>query len=66
MAHGAIDPVCSMEVEIESAAGKSEYEGKTYYFCSTGCRKAFDANPQQYIEKHNTHGDGDPHGHHHH
>lgn len=45
------DPVCDMDVAPESAAGKSEYKGKTYYFCSLGCKKAFDANPEKYLGK---------------
>jgi YHS domain-containing protein len=65
MSNIAIDPVCGMEVEIESAAGKSEYGGKTYYFCATGCKKAFDENPQQYIDKQDTPGDSHDHHHHH-
>jgi len=28
---------------------KSEYQGQTYYFCSVGCKKAFDKEPQQYL-----------------
>ena len=39
------DPVCHMDITIESAAGTSEYEGKTYYFCSRGCKVDFDADP---------------------
>ncbi|MGH9942915.1 MAG: cation transporter, partial [Pyrinomonadaceae bacterium] len=39
------DPVCGMMVEPQSAAGRSEYEGVTYYFCSAACRQRFDADP---------------------
>ena len=46
-----IDPVCEMEIDPKTAAGKSEYQGKTYYFCSLGCKKAFDKEPQKYISK---------------
>jgi YHS domain-containing protein len=46
-----IDPVCEMEIDPKTAAGKSEYQGKTYYFCSLGCKKAFDKEPQKYAEK---------------
>ena len=42
------DPVCGMDVDPKTAAGKTEYQGKTYYFCSTGCKKAFDKEPQKY------------------
>jgi len=46
----AIDPVCKMTVDERTATIKSEYRGKTYYFCAPGCKKRFDANPEQYIE----------------
>lgn len=29
-----IDPVCGMTVDPATAAGKFDYEGQTYYFCS--------------------------------
>ena len=45
------DPVCGMQVDPQKAVGKSEYEGKTYYFCSAGCKKKLDANPAQYAGK---------------
>ena len=47
----AIDPVCKMEVEEKSVQYKSEYNGKIYYFCAPGCKKAFDENPEKYIEE---------------
>jgi P-type Cu+ transporter len=46
----AVDPVCGMEVDPEHAAGVSEYQGQTYYFCSSGCKKAFDQEPEKYIQ----------------
>lgn len=45
----AIDPVCKMEVEQESAPAKSEYKGTTYYFCAPGCKKAFEEDPEKYL-----------------
>ena len=47
----AKDPVCGMDVDEKTAAGKSEYNGKTYHFCSTGCKAAFDRNPAQYLSE---------------
>jgi Cu+-exporting ATPase len=44
----AKDPVCGMEVDEAKAAGSSTHSGKTYYFCSDGCKKGFDANPEKY------------------
>ncbi len=46
----AKDPVCGMECDEKKAFGKSEYKGKTYYFCAHGCKKAFDENPAKYVE----------------
>jgi len=45
----ATDPVCKMEVEESTAAATSEYNGKKYYFCAPGCKKAFDQNPEKYL-----------------
>lgn len=45
----AIDPVCKMQVDEKKAPAKSEYKGKTYYFCAPGCKKAFDSNPEKYL-----------------
>jgi Cu(I)/Ag(I) efflux system membrane fusion protein len=45
-AQAQIDPVCGMQVDPRKGAGKSEYKGKTYYFCSEGCKKKFDGNPE--------------------
>jgi YHS domain-containing protein len=53
------DPVCGMEIDPKDAAGKSEYQGLTYYFCSLGCKKAFDKEPAKYASKpggHSGHG----------
>ena len=47
----ARDPVCGMDVDEKTAAGKSEYAGKTYYSCSLGCKKAFDKEPGKYAGK---------------
>lgn len=46
----ATDPVCGMKVDPENAADQVEHEGRTYYFCSEGCRKAFQDNPKEYVE----------------
>lgn len=42
----ATDPVCGMEVEIDSARETYRYQGVTYYFCSPGCREAFEDSPE--------------------
>ena len=45
----AVDPVCKMEVEENTAAATSEYQGKKYYFCAPGCKRAFDQDPDKYL-----------------
>ncbi|MHB8345890.1 MAG: YHS domain-containing protein [Acidiferrobacterales bacterium] len=42
------DPVCGMVVEEKRAAAKAEYQGMAYYFCSSGCHKAFTADPEKF------------------
>ena len=44
------DVVCGMQVDPAKSAGTSEYNGKTYYFCSKGCKTKFDTNPAQYAK----------------
>ena len=46
-----IDPVCGMSVAPETAAGKYEFEGETYYFCSKGCLNKFRQNPKSFFEE---------------
>ena len=46
----AKDLVCGMDVD-EKTALRSEYKGKTYYFCSPGCKRSFDKEPEKYIGK---------------
>ncbi|MGH3786230.1 MAG: XdhC family protein [Pseudonocardiaceae bacterium] len=44
----AVDPVCSMTVEVGSARHKVDYDGTTYYFCCAGCLKAFEGDPAAF------------------
>ena len=45
------DPVCGMQIDPAKATNKTEYKGKTYYFCSDYCKKSFDANPEAALNK---------------
>jgi YHS domain-containing protein len=45
------DPVCGMDIETASAAGRTEHNGQTYYFCGFKCKEKFDLNPEQYVGK---------------
>jgi P-type Cu+ transporter len=42
------DPVCGMTVDPASARSAA-HDGKTYYFCSAGCKTQFVANPAKYL-----------------
>ena len=43
------DPVCGMSVQEELAPATSEYGGQTIYFCSLGCKIAFDREPARWL-----------------
>lgn len=45
----AVDPVCGMTVDVESARHKVDYDGTTYYFCAPGCARAFKKDPADFI-----------------
>ncbi|HUA77861.1 MAG TPA: heavy metal translocating P-type ATPase, partial [Acetobacteraceae bacterium] len=47
---GAIDPVCGMSVDPEHSRHRFHYEGNVFYFCSTGCREKFAADPGRYLK----------------
>ncbi|MDQ3174118.1 MAG: cadmium-translocating P-type ATPase [Acidobacteriota bacterium] len=44
-----LDPVCGMTVNPASAAGSYEYNGKSYYFCSTHCLHKFREDPKRFL-----------------
>ena len=44
------DPVCGMDVTPETAAATFEYEGKTYYFFSPGCKPGFERDPEECLD----------------
>jgi YHS domain-containing protein len=56
------DLVCGMDIDPATAAAKSEYMGKTYYFCAPGCKRAFDADPARYVENEDKKMAGHHHG----
>ena len=43
------DPVCGIRFRKSLAAGKQQFAGMTYVFCSDQCRAKFAAAPQQYV-----------------
>jgi Cu+-exporting ATPase len=46
-----VDPVCGMKVDPDHSAGSFEYQGTTYYFCSTHCLHRFRENPESFLNK---------------
>jgi Cu+-exporting ATPase len=43
------DPVCGKSVDENEAAGKTEFAGQTYYFCSTECQERFEQDPAEFL-----------------
>lgn len=43
----AIDVICGMKVK-EDTRYQSEFQGKKFYFCSSGCKAEFDKNPLKH------------------
>lgn len=42
--------VTGEEIDVTADTPHSEHEGKTYYFCCTGCKKKFDADPSKFTK----------------
>lgn len=42
------DLVCGMMIDSDTAAARSNYASREFYFCSEDCRRAFDADPEAY------------------
>jgi YHS domain-containing protein len=47
---GKIDLVCGMALNECKAVETAEFEGKTYGFCSAGCKESFKVDPKKFIE----------------
>lgn len=43
-----VDPVCKMELKAEQVRQSVVYNGRTYQFCSIGCRAEFERHPVDY------------------
>ena len=46
-----VDPVCGMQV-VADLKKAVQHDGTTYYFCSPKCMAKFNADPRQYLHKH--------------
>lgn len=42
-------PVMGMPVRDPATAPKSEYQGRTWYFCCPSCKEKFDQDPARYV-----------------
>jgi xanthine dehydrogenase accessory factor len=47
--HEELDPVCGMTVDVATARYVATHDGRTYYFCSAGCRAAFEDEPAKFV-----------------
>jgi Cu+-exporting ATPase len=45
----AKDPVCGMAVEPATAKHTAQHDGRSYFFCSAGCKAKFAADPAKYL-----------------
>lgn len=45
------DPECGMTVDPKTSNWVNEYQGKSYYFCSESCMKAFISDPEHYLAR---------------
>lgn len=45
----ATDPICNMTVLVAGAKYHSNHDGADYWFCASGCKKAFDADPAAFL-----------------
>lgn len=43
--------VCGMEVDEKNPPFTSVYNGMTYYFCSSTCKREFEQDPEKFIKK---------------
>ncbi|NTF82789.1 heavy metal translocating P-type ATPase [Rhizobium rhizogenes] len=43
------DPVCGMTVDPKAGKPSLEYKGRTFHFCCDGCRRKFEAAPENYL-----------------
>ena len=45
-----IDPVCGMDVDtVNPGGGAATHNGDVHYFCGSGCRVAFEKDPNAYL-----------------
>jgi Cu+-exporting ATPase len=45
------DVVCGMQVDESATTNSSDYNGRTFYFCSSACMKKFGERPEAYANR---------------
>ena len=45
-----IDPVCGVALRTGMTNALTTIKGQKYYFCAESCRKAFEENPQKFLD----------------
>jgi YHS domain-containing protein len=45
------DPICGMDVVEGPDAITYAYKGTIYYFCSRGCRRTFEKDPEKVLRE---------------
>lgn len=45
------DPVCGMRISAPEAFALAEHNGRSYYFCASGCKEHFEKLPSRYIRE---------------
>ena len=49
------DPVCGMMVDPTISTFSASYDGRSFHFCSANCKEKFEASPERYVKKRDTH-----------
>ena len=45
------DPVCGMQIDEQSAAARSVFKNKTYFFCARSCKVQFERSPEEFLNQ---------------
>src|SRR5215471_12892936 len=45
----AVDPVCGMRVDPETAKFSYQHDGRAYFFCCSGCLSKFQVDPERVL-----------------
>jgi len=46
-----LDPVCGAPVDPDKTQHRTEYQGRSYYFCSRQCKELFDQQPDKWLSE---------------